>query len=60
MSEREREKLLQLQSLFETKLEMDAHFTLQWTLRAWLYLHVPTSLLLLALVVVHVGTVLYY
>ena len=60
LNEQERDKLQQLQRLFEAKLEMDAHFTLQWALRSWLYLHVPTSLLLLALVAAHVGTVLYY
>ena len=42
------------------KLEIDAHYTLQRALRGWLYFHAPPSLLLLALVAVHVATVLYY
>ena len=60
LAEDERDKLGELQTLFETKLEIDAHYTLQGTLRLWLYLHVPTSLLLVALLVIHVGTVIYY
>ena len=56
----ERNKLHELQRLFETKLEIDAHYTLQRPLRWWLYLHVPTSLILVLLVALHVFTVLYY
>lgn len=56
----EKEKLTELEKLFRAKLEMDAHYTLQRALRLWLYLHVPTSLVLLGLVVLHVWTVLYY
>ena len=43
-----------------TKLELDVHRTLQRPLRWWLYVHVPPSVLLLALVAVHLVTVLYY
>lgn len=50
----------QLEGLYRTKLEMDAHYTLQWALRSWLYLHVPISLVLVAIVLIHIGTVLYY
>lgn len=53
-------KLDELEQLYRTKLEIDAHYTLQWPLRAWLYLHVPTSLILVALVAVHLFSVLYY
>jgi len=56
----EKRKLTELEKLFRAKLEMDAHYTLQRALRWWLYLHVPTSLVLLGLVVLHVWTVLYY
>ena len=56
----EKEKLERLERLFRVKLEIDAHYTLQRALRGWLYFHAPASLLLLALVVVHVATVLYY
>ena len=56
----ERERLDRLQLLVESKLEIDAHYTLQRALREWLYLHVPTSLLLVVLVAVHVASVLYY
>jgi hypothetical protein len=56
----DREKLAELEQLFRTKLEIDAHYTLQRALRAWLYLHVPVSLVLGALVVLHVFQVTYY
>ncbi|MDJ0788534.1 MAG: hypothetical protein QNK05_17140 [Myxococcota bacterium] len=49
-----------LEGIYRAKLEMDAHYTLQWALRSWLYLHVPISLVLVAIVAVHIGTVLYY
>ena len=56
----EREKLDRLQALYQTKLELDAHYTLQKTMRCWLYAHVPPSLVLLVLVVWHVLAVWYY
>lgn len=56
----EREVLDDLRSVVLTKLELDVHFTLQRPLRWWLYGHVPPSLALLALVAVHLVTVLYY
>ncbi len=56
----ERQKLGELERLFRAKLEIDAHYTLQRALRSWLYFHAPPSILLLALVAVHVFTVLYY
>lgn len=54
------ERLRQLESMYRTKLELDAHFTLQRALRWWLYTHVPASLLLLALVAVHLYAVFVY
>lgn len=56
----EDEKLYHLQALYKTKLEIDAHYTLQKTLHWWLYLHVPVSLILLVLVSLHIFAVLYY
>ena len=49
-----------LEDMYRTKLELDAHFTLQKALRWWLYLHVPASLVLLALLAVHLFSVIYY
>jgi hypothetical protein len=49
-----------LEALYVTKLELDAHYTLQKALRWWLYIHVPPSLALLALVAYHVFSVFYY
>jgi len=56
----ERERLGQLEKLYRSKLELDAHYTLQRVLRAWLWLHLPTSLALLVLVALHILVVLYY
>jgi hypothetical protein len=56
----EKEKLNELQALYKTKLEMDAHYTLQKMLRYWLYFHIPLSLLLLVLVGLHLYAVFYY
>jgi len=53
-------KLNELEQLYRTKLEIDAHYTLQKALRWWLYVHVPTSLLLMACVLVHIFVVWYY
>jgi len=56
----EKEKLNQLESFYKTKLEIDAHYTLQKILRWWLYTHVPASLVLLILLGLHLFAVLYY
>jgi hypothetical protein len=56
----EQAQLDDLASLYRTKLELDAHFTLQKALRGWLYGHVPVSFVLLLLVAVHVFAALYY
>lgn len=56
----ERDRLRQLERLLRTKVELDAHLTLQWVLRAWLVIHLPPSLALLALSLVHVWAVYWY
>lgn len=60
LADAERERLARLRELFVAKSEIDAHYTLQRTLRAWLYLHVPTTIVLIALLAVHLFTVAYY
>ena len=60
LSEEEREKLETLGELLKAKVEMDAHFTLQHVLRVWLYLHVPTAVLLVVFVAIHILSVLKY
>ena len=54
------QRLEEVRTLTRTKLEMDAHYTLQKALRWWLYLHVPVSVLLAVLVGIHIFSVLYY
>ncbi len=56
----EKEKLIELERLYRSKLEIDAHYTLQRALRGWIYLHAPLSVLFVALVALHIFTVLYY
>ncbi len=60
LSAEEQVTLDELQMLFKSKLELDAHYTIQKTLRWWLYLHLPVSLLLLGLVCLHMFAVFYY
>ena len=56
----ETQKLDNLLQLYKTKLMIDAHYTLQRPLRFWLYAHLPASMLLLVLVVMHFLSVFYY
>ncbi len=60
LSADEKTRLDQLESYYKTKLELDAHYTLQKALRWWLYLHVPASLVLILLIGLHVYAVWYY
>jgi hypothetical protein len=56
----EGQRLAELRDLFRTKLEVDAHYTLQRALRWWVYGHVPLVGLLVVLVAAHIATILYY
>ena len=60
VDEDEARRVDELRGLCKTKLEMDAHYTLQRALRWWVYAHVPLVGLLVVLVVLHVASVLYY
>ena len=60
LSTEEKNQLENLEILYRTKLEIDAHYTLQKALRWWLYTHIPPSLVLLVLTVYHIWAVLYY
>jgi len=56
----ERAGLDALERIYRTKLELDAHYTLQYALRVWLVGHVPPAVLLLIIASLHLFTVLYY
>ena len=56
----DRQRLDRLEELYRTKLEADAHYTLQHALRLWLYLHVPAAVLLVALLAAHLYAVWAY
>lgn len=60
LSGEERRQVEELEGLVRAKLDLDAHYTLQQVLRGWLWLHVPASALLVALVALHIGAVIYY
>lgn len=60
LGEAERGRLDELVRLYETKLQLDAHYTLQQALRVWPWAHVPASVAVLALFALHLFTVLYY
>ena len=49
-----------LRELQATKHEMDVHYTLQSLLRGWLFFHVPVSIALLGLVLLHIFFVIYF
>ncbi len=50
----------ELQRLYQVKLEMDSHYGLQRLLRGWLWLHVPTAVVLVTLLILHIFFSLYY
>ncbi|MER3524132.1 MAG: hypothetical protein C4326_08715 [Ignavibacteria bacterium] len=56
----EKSKLDEIQLIFRTKLELDAHYSLQRALRWWLYTHVPLSFVLLLMILLHIWAVWYY
>jgi hypothetical protein len=60
LSANEKETLDKIQDMYKTKLELDAHYSLQRALRWWLYTHVPLSLVLLLMIALHVWAVWYY
>jgi len=56
----DQQKLDQLEKYYKTKLELDAHYTLQKSLRWWLYAHAPASIVLLVLACIHIVSVVVY
>ena len=55
-----RSSLDELQRLYRVKLEMDSNYGLQRILRGWLWLHVPTAVVLVALLLLHIFFALYF
>jgi hypothetical protein len=56
----DREKVEDLLTLYTEKLELDAHLSLQRTLRAWVVLHAPAAGLLLGLMTFHIWAWAWY
>lgn len=60
LSDDDKRKLDNLELIYRSKLECDAHYTLQKPLRLWLVAHLPVSIALFALVLIHLFIVFYY
>ncbi len=60
LSSEQSEIVAELREIYQTKVELDAHWTLQFALRLWLITHLPPSIVLFALVIVHLFVVYYY
>ncbi len=60
LPDEEKKRLDELQLIYKTKLELDAHYSLQRALRWWLYSHVPLSMVLLLMILLHIWAVWYY
>ncbi len=60
LPEDDQTKLTELEKIYKSKLEMDAHHTLQRLLKWWMYAHLPASIVLIVLVLIHLFAVLYY
>jgi hypothetical protein len=56
----EKGKVEDLMNIYTEKIELDAQWSVQRVLRTWLWLHVPPAALLMALLVIHVFTWLWY
>jgi hypothetical protein len=56
----ERQRVLDLMTIYTEKMELDAHYSLQGILRGWLVLHVPAAGLLIGLLAVHVFAWFWY
>ena len=57
LSDADREKAKTLEHALAVRFDLDTRRTLEWQLQAWLWVHVPTSLLLVALVLWHLYAV---
>jgi len=56
----ERQRVLDLMTIYTEKMELDAHYSLQGILRGWLVLHVPAAGLLMGLLAVHIFAWFWY
>jgi hypothetical protein len=60
LADEERPRLEDLKAVYTEKLELDAQYSLQRILRAWVVIHVPPCLLLFGLMLFHIWTSLSY
>ncbi len=60
LDDRGKTQLALLTEYYKTKLEIDAHYTLQRALRCWLFLHAPLSLAMIILLIFHLYSIFWY
>ncbi len=60
LADDDQKRLDNLEMIYRCKLECDAHYTLQKPLRLWLMAHLPVSIVLFTLVLMHLFIVFYY
>ena len=60
VADNRRDDLDELRRLVRANGELDVHFAVQSVLRNWLWLHVPTAIMLTALLGLHIAVTLYY
>jgi hypothetical protein len=60
LSEQDRARLSDLQSIVGEKMELDIHYSLQRLLRFWIPLHAVPAIVLMGLLAVHIGAVVFF
>lgn len=60
IEEQDRERLADLTTIVNEKLELDLHLSIQRALKYWIYLHLPPAIVLMGLLTVHVFAVVIH
>lgn len=60
LGEEEREAVADLEQIYDDKLQLDAHYSLQGILRKWVILHAPPAGLLMGLLAIHILSWILY
>lgn len=60
VEEQDRERLADLTTIVNEKLELDVHMSIQRALKYWIYLHLPPAILLMGLLTVHILAVIIH
>lgn len=60
VEEEDRERLSDLTTIVNEKLELDVHLSIQRALKYWIYLHLPPAIILMGLLTVHIFAVVIH